>query len=50
MAQDLLPPWRKVLGRLLRDTPPTDAERLLLERMSGVFEEHTHNALSMTEA
>jgi serine/threonine-protein kinase HipA len=49
LAQDLLPAWHKVLGRLQQDTQPTEAERALLERMTQVFEAHTKNALSMTE-
>lgn len=49
LAQDLLPAWHKVLGRLQQDTQPTEAESALLGRMTQVFEAHSKNALSMTE-
>ncbi|MEO8122222.1 MAG: HipA domain-containing protein [Rhodoferax sp.] len=49
MAQDLLPAWRKVLDRTLREAEPTAAERDLLQRMTHVFEAHSAHALSMTQ-
>ena len=48
LAHDLMPAWRKLLGRLEQDTQATAAERALLDRMTGVFVAHTQNALSMT--
>lgn len=49
MAQDLLPAWRKVLDRTLREAEPTAAEHDLLQRMTHVFETHSAHALSMTQ-
>lgn len=48
MATALLPAWTKLRAQLGKQTQPTDAEQQVLEKMTGVFEQHSQNALSMT--
>ena len=48
MATALLPAWDKVRMQLDKQIKPTDAELVVLEKMTQVFELHKRHALSMT--
>lgn len=48
MALALLPAWRKVQASVAGEKGVTQAERVMLERMSAIFERHAAHALSMT--
>ena len=48
MATALLPAWAKVRAQIDRQAKTNDTEQQLLDKMAGVFEQHSQNALSMT--
>ena len=48
MAEKLLPAWQKVCAEIDKKNTPIEPEKMLLTRMTAVFEGQVQNAMSMT--
>ena len=49
MALALMPAWQKVSALITREPGVTEAEIVLLSRMTQLFEQHRDNALPMSQ-
>ncbi len=48
MALNILPAWKKTKAAIIESVAPDEHELELLEKMTGIFEMHSANAIAMT--